>query len=379
MADGIYLTDLWKGKEEQTGLRWRVRVRDRNTGEWATKTFPSEQRKLGVDWGKNKRDGMAAVFVGTMNKPREKVLLPTVNVLTDLVQRIEGKSVKRSEGHIEELTRVVTAAIDAGITELTDRDIGRRAQRWLDGLAHLAPATRQRYMAHLKAIGRHALRFFADEVDGRDPFLPLANDDLPQADPEVFTVDESRKLVADGALECSFGPAVAISLYTGMRLREVLWLRWSAVDLERKQLTVYPPTEGERELGHKVKRNKKRLLPIQHELLAILRHLPHDDDYLFDEHMRTRNNAQYGRYLRDVLAATGVQVNDQQGRGRSFHSLRHTHISLALACGIDSMAIQLYAGHSSSAMTKHYAQATESMKPDCRKWNESFYLRRKAP
>jgi integrase len=379
MADGIYLTDLWKGKEAPSGLRWRVRVRDRNTGDWASQSFPGDQRRLALEWAKNKRDGMAAIYVGAMNKPPEKVQLPTVDVLTSLVNRVEGKPVARSDGHIEELTRVVTAAIDAGIAELTDEDIDRRAQTWLDSLTHLAPATRRRYTAHLRAIGRHAVRFFAKATNGRDPFLALANDDLPQPDPEVFTVAESRKLVSDDGLDCVFAPAVAVALYTGMRLREVVWLRWPAVDLERKQITVFPPTSDERAAGHKVKRNKRRLLTIQHELLGILKKLPRDGDYLFDEHMRTRNNTQYGRYLRDVLTAVGVQVNDSQGRARSFHSLRHTHISMALAAGVEGMAIQLYAGHSSSAMTKHYAQAMQAMQPDCRKWNGVLFLRRKSP
>jgi integrase len=52
-------------------------------------------------------------------------------------------------------------------------------------------------------------------------------------------------------------------------------------------------------------------------------------------------------------------VNEQKRRNLTFHSLRHTFITLGRLAGITDLEIQALAGHRSGAMMEHYSHAAQ--------------------
>jgi integrase/recombinase XerD len=227
----------------------------------------------------------------------------------------------------------------------------------------VAPVTRARYAALLRSVGvtaRKRYRLNANPFEDLEVVVP----DLDA--PATFTMDECRLLASDLSINAPFGLMVALALYAGLRLRECAWLRWSDVHADDAEgfIAIDPPTENEREAGARLKRNKRRSALLMDELAAILAaRRPEDDDYIMPEDVRGWDTQQHGRAFAKHLKLLNITKDE-----RSFHSLRHTFASIALAVGIDGMRLQLSMGHAGAEMTRHYAQGAARLRGAVRDW-----------
>jgi integrase len=61
--------------------------------------------------------------------------------------------------------------------------------------------------------------------------------------------------------------------------------------------------------------------------------------------------------IRRELEAIGISENEQDERNLTFHSLRHSFITLGRLDGISDLEIQAIAGHSTRRMMEHYSHA----------------------
>ena len=169
-----------------------------------------------------------------------------------------------------------------------------------------------------------------------------------------FTVAELNRIIeaADGETRT----LIALGLYTGMRLGDCATLQWSECDLAAGMIRRRP---------QKTRRHTNKVLqiPIHSGLLAALQaQIGKDDRYVLPSIQKAYpNNLNY--HLRRVLDRAGIQRITRKcepGRVRnssiaSFHSLRHTFVSLCAANpAIQSSWVQTIVGHSSPAMTAHY-------------------------
>ena len=362
---GISITDLWERDGRQHGRRWWFRVKVR--GRVASRAFAKEDRAVGVQWSLKMRADLERDDF--MPRPA-----PLVDVLKSHVQKLNGstdtssrrgRSVGRegrSEQHVAELERVVNLVIKAGVGDLRKSDALAKAQAVIDGI-DAAPITRARYAALLRSVGVTARKLY--RMAG-NPFQDLEVV-VPDLDaPATFTIDECRTLVSDAALSAPYGLMTALALYAGLRLRECAWLRWSDIHDDQAEgfIAIDPPTAEEREAGAKLKRNKRRSALLMDELAEILRdRRPKSDGYLMPETVRTWDTQQHGRAFQKHLDGLVITKGE-----RSFHSLRHTFAGVALAAGVDGMALQLAMGHAGAAMTKHYAQAGARLRGAAREW-----------
>jgi integrase len=154
-----------------------------------------------------------------------------------------------------------------------------------------------------------------------------------------------------------YGPAI-ISLFTGMRLGELLALRWSRVDLDKKVIQVREALEQTKEHGVRFKAPKskagRRDITLPDILLDALREhrkaqlelrmklgigkLP-DDALLFAdiEGAPLSRNAISAAWS-DFAASIGIP-------DVTFHALRHTHASQLIDAGVDIVTISKRLGH----------------------------------
>lgn len=362
---GISITDLWERRGSKHGKRWWFRVKMR--GQVVSRAFANEDRGIGVAWGKKVRADLERDDFVPRPTPLADVLKSHLQKLrgsTDTSSR-RGRSVGRegrSEAHCDELERVVNLVIKAGVGDLRKADALAKAQAVVDGI-DAAPITRARYAALLRSVGVTARKLY--RLPG-NPFQDLEVT-VPDLDaPATFTIDECRLLVSDTSLHAPYGLMVALALYGGLRLRECAWLRWSDIHDGEDEgfIAIDPPTESEREAGAKLKRNKRRSAILMPELAEILGdRKPKADGYLMPETLRTWDTQQHGRAFQKHLDLLVITKGD-----RSFHTLRHTFAGLALAVGVDGMALQLAMGHAGSQMTKHYAQAGARLRGAVREW-----------
>jgi integrase len=155
-----------------------------------------------------------------------------------------------------------------------------------------------------------------------------------------------------------------IALFTGLRLAEVLALRWSRVDLDKNMLQVREALEFTKAHGIRFKPPKskagRRDLTLPDILVDALREhrkaqletrmklglgrLP-DDALLF-----TSLNGQ--PRLPDVISATWRKFAARIGIPKvTFHALRHTHASQLIDAGVDIVTISKRLGHAKPDIT----------------------------
>lgn len=179
-----------------------------------------------------------------------------------------------------------------------------------------------------------------------------------------LTVAELRRLL-DAAKE--HGPEwrllVETGLYTGMRLGDCCRLSWSDVNLERGIIQFIP---------RKTKRHmhgKPVTVPIHADLAKRLREIPEGQrsGYVNPEvaPLYVGNAWRIHEAIRKIFKRAGIVMSERrEGRARrqvvaSFHSLRHTFVSLAANAGVPLTIVQSIVGHCSSAMTRHYYHENE--------------------
>lgn len=184
-------------------------------------------------------------------------------------------------------------------------------------------------------------------------------------DEEVAIVDHGRipDLLAKLAGQPMY-PQVITALFTGMRRGELLALRWGAVDLDAKVLSVREALEETKEHGIRFKGAKtkagRRDIALPDIVVDALR-----------EHRRqeleTRLALGLGKLPDDALVFHGLDGAPLSPRAFSaqwgdvaaaigmpeitFHALRHTHASQLIDAGIDVVTISKRLGHASGNVT----------------------------
>jgi integrase len=277
----------------------------------------------------------------------------------------------RSKQHLDEVARVADEAYNAKaspIKDLADPKIASKADAWLRSL-DISELTRHRYRAHLVAIGKTALRWWPANVLPREPFLALGGSGARLPDPAVFNPWECAQLASDEALARDGGLLWAFLLLSGCRWKEAAWARWDRIDLERSTYQVIPPDAAERAAGSRVKRDKARVVSLQPELVALLRH-KQGVGFLFDEKWRNQPHANNTIAFRAHLKALGIPLE-----ARKIHSLRHAHCCMAIACGQDSATTRLNMGHAGAEMQGHYASRAMRWRGSLIHWAGVFRLR----
>ena len=194
--------------------------------------------------------------------------------------------------------------------------------------------------------------------------FPLRADDSHTR--RELTIEELARLVEMASRE---GPEwrtlFGIAMYTGLRLGDCCHLKWENVNLERGIIQVVPEKTKKHLHGRPV------TIPIHPSLMAELEKLGNGErgtgngewsvyvnPKVAEYHIMTRWRVDEG--LRKIFNAAGITMSVHvEGRKRkhvlaSFHSLRHTFVSISANAGVPLPVVQSIVGHCSSAMTRHY-------------------------
>lgn len=244
----------------------------------------------------------------------------------------------------------------------------------------LSPRSVRKTAAMLKRVCEEAMR---RGVIASNPCDELAVPRLNRVEKNSLPVDGYRRLseTLAGMEQTPVVVAATIALRTGMREGEICALRWQDVDLAAGELRVehnIEDAEHGTRLGETKRLASNRVIPIGAALKASL---------------SARREAVWGRWvalglpperfggvfvLGDVdgrwMRPNRVCVEWAQlsaalglvglaGRRVTFHDLRHTYATVAIASGADVMAVSSYLGHADPHVTlREYANADPAAK-----------------
>ncbi len=204
----------------------------------------------------------------------------------------------------------------------------------------VSPASVNRELACLK-------KMFSQAVDwGRAAANPAARVKMfkEYAPKErILSTDEIRRLLAAA---CShLKPILIIALNTGMRLREILTLKWENVNFAQSQILIEERISKSR---------RARKVPMNPAVTEALKAIPRKGQIVFFNEdtgqgfnsVRTAFLSACRRAKRDPAdsADPGIQ-------GVRFHDLRHTAATKMLEAGVDIVTVSKILGHSSIEIT----------------------------
>ena len=246
-----------------------------------------------------------------------------------------------------------------------------------------------------------ALREVADKAGvAHDPWAGvclLADDSVSRRE---LTIDELGRLhAAASKAGAEWKLLFMTGTYTGLRLGDCCRLTWENVNLERQVIQVIPEKTKKHAHGRPV------TIPIHASLMQALREARDEGWGMRDEaggraspraetecprsdaaltgnaavpaatsyinptiaHLYLNENWRLDAGLTRIFKAANITMSVRMdGRSRksvvaSFHSLRHTFVSLSANAGVPLPVVQSIVGHCSTAMTRHYYHENEDV------------------
>jgi len=207
-----------------------------------------------------------------------------------------------------------------------------------------------------------------EELD-RDPFRNIKEATDNPKEKGVLTFAERTMLIRAKPTDPFSRLAVLLGLLCGMRRGEVRGLKWGDIDDGLIHLAHnFVNVEGLK----KPKRGKTRTVPYPAivekafgEVRKIAGH-PAPETYVFESIDRPgipMGETFFRNAVRRELEGIGISAqktdasSEQKKRNLTFHSLRHSFITLGRSDGISDLEIQAIAGHSTRRMMEHYTHA----------------------
>jgi integrase len=161
---------------------------------------------------------------------------------------------------------------------------------------------------------------------------------------------------------------VLFGLYLGQRLGDLAKLTWRAVNLESGEIAFTAKKTG-----------RRIVLPLMQPLVDYLSALPASDNpnaFIFPNSAAHKRTGSLSNQFREILVAAGLiepRVSEATGKGRSqaretseisFHSLRHSAVTLLKAAGVSDFIAREIVGHDSAAVSRQYSHLSTEHKRD---------------
>jgi integrase len=249
-----------------------------------------------------------------------------------------AETTKRTKAKDEE----ILAWFDEHLRDATLQGITREVVDELRALKaeESSPATADRYMCCLRAILRKAVNDW--QVLDSAPKVPMYR---PRAaEPRFLTYAEFDRLIAE--LPAHLKLAARFAVCTGLRMRSMLSLEWSRIDMKAKRAWIP---------GEQMKAGRSLGLPLSKDAITVLkelRKLSPEGERVF----QYRDGLGVSRPVDDCnTAAFQKAVKRAKLEPLRWHDLRHTWASWAVRNGVTLHQLMQLGGWASYSMVLRYA------------------------
>jgi integrase len=229
----------------------------------------------------------------------------------------------------------------------------------------------RRWMLHLADMGKSATRIdscaqalraplsYAVRCGdiGSNPFQNIRAPARAKTEKGCLTGEEARRL-AGVPYDPEKKLAVLLGVLCGLRLGEVRGLRCE--DIRGGMVHITRNWQN----GEGLKRPKcgsERTVPLPSAVAELLAGMPGGRGFVFPGKKEGRPvcmSAVQGWFFR-MLEMAGISEAKRKERHITFHSGRHTFVTLGRQAGISDLDIQALAGHKSGTMMAHYSHAAQ--------------------
>jgi integrase len=247
-------------------------------------------------------------------------------------------------------------------------------ESWLEGLS-LAPGSRAKIRNVMSAVFKHAMRH---EWIGRNPITLVRQSAKRQRIPEVLTVEEIRALIRE--LAQPYRTLVFLAAVTGMRVSELLALKWEDVRFDTSEIILSRSIVHQR-IGIMKTEASRKPLPLDAGLADVLQNWRRQcaynqpGDWIFASPDKRGKQPYWPenvlrRYIRPAAQRAGIRKHI------GFHTLRHSFATILRTNREDVKTAQELLRHANSRITLDtYSQAISPIKLEAqRKVVETLFV-----
>ena len=257
-----------------------------------------------------------------------------------------AKQNKRSWGRDETSLNHLTPYFKGRtLASITPRDVeSYKAMRKSEGYApgkgakvkEVKPATVNLELSCLKTLFNKAVEWGKAESN---PAAKIKKFRVNNSREKILNADEARTLLENAGP--ALRPVLVVALKTGMRLGEILSLKWTAVNFIKSYILIETSKSG-----------KPRKVPMSTAVRETLKAQPRSADFVF-------YNPETKTHVKTVKTAYKTACDNAKIKGLRFHDLRHTFATWYIEAGGDIVALSKILGHASLQMTLRYCNPTE--------------------
>lgn len=292
--------------------------------------------------------GIGKDSTGTIFKFLEKTEMKRQPEITLSLFGKEYESHSRSV-HKPKTTETYLTAIRELIRVLGDRPLVSIGLREIEHFlavkrAEASAFTARKYYISLASAFEKAVQW---GYISENPFRRVAKPKVPEVIPAYFTEPEFR-LFLSAIKDRDFAELCKTGILTGLRLGELLNLRWEDLDFQSGKILV------QNHDNFVTKSKRSRVVPMSDDLQAILaerrKNVRSESELIFhNRHGRQLNVGLVERQFKKAVRLAGLSER------LHFHSLRHSYASGLVSSGVSLYAVAKLLGHSQAKTTEIYA------------------------
>jgi integrase len=192
--------------------------------------------------------------------------------------------------------------------------------------------------------------------NGRSTIFYQENNDRTR----YLAEDEIRKLLS--ASPPHLQDIIKAAIFTGLRMGDILRLKWNQVDLEKGIITFKEQKKNDRTRIKFLNGDMIDLLLGIKQRYLLMGNQP--EDIFLGPELGRKGNKRPGKPVRCIRRAFKTALEKAGIRDCHFHDLRHTSASHLIMRGASMKAVQEHLNHSSPTMTNRYAHISEKFQQE---------------
>jgi len=225
------------------------------------------------------------------------------------------------------------------LTQLSPQQIEQWQQ---ERLKSVSPAQANKEFRHLKSALSKAVQWKYLE---NNPTKYVKQSKIPKNKPRFLDNGEIKTLltIADDTMKL----IIPTFIYTGLRISELINLRWKDVDFRQRQIVIQSHDDFQ------PKDYEARAIPLHDDLFNILYPIKKENGIIF-------TNGDSERYSISVVEKKLQKLTQEAGISNcSPHTLRHTYASHLVMAGVDLVTVKELLGHSTITTTMIYSHLSK--------------------